>query len=357
MARPTLHQFLVGAVPGDAIADQALLLRRWLREEGVRSEIYAERIDDDMASQVRSYLRYRPGRSGEVILLHHSIGSGLVDHLLSLDVRIVLVYHNITPAPFFLGVDSVLVQQVETGRSQLARLRAKTVLGLGVSRYDERALQEAEFTHTSVLPIALEEARYTLPPDADLLARYRESGPNLLFVGRLVPNKRQEDLVKLLYAYRRIAPAARLFLVGPLWIPAYAEWLRELADDLGVGEAVVLTGHVSQQELVSYYRCADVFVSMSEHEGLGKPLIESMYFGVPVLAYGAAAVPETLGGAGVLFHRKDHEALAEVVDMLAHDSALRRRIIARQRERASAFLDSQVRRTSLDLLLGILGEE
>jgi glycosyltransferase involved in cell wall biosynthesis len=147
-------------------------------------------------------------------------------------------------------------------------------------------------------------------------------------------------LIKLLWYYRRIDPEARLFLVGPPWVPSYAEWLQELAEMLGLADAVVFTGHVSQQDLVTYYRLADIYVSMSEHEGFGKPLIESMYFGIPVLAYAAAGVPETMGGTGVLFREKDYEALAELVDMFIKDEALRNRIIAR--ERVKEFLEPLV---------------
>src|SRR5262249_30873453 len=148
---------------------------------------------------------------------------------------------------------------------------------------------------TGVLPISLDPARYALPPNPELRARFEPGGPLLLFVGRLVPNKRQEDLIKLLYFYRRIEPAARLLLAGDPWGPAYAQWLRELAAYLGLQEAVLFAGHISQADLVTYYGLADLYVSMSEHEGFGKPLIESMYLGLPVLAYGATAVRGTLG--------------------------------------------------------------
>jgi glycosyltransferase involved in cell wall biosynthesis len=89
---------------------------------------------------------------------------------------------------------------------------------------------------------------------------------------------------------------------------------------------------------------------MSEHEGFGKPFIESMYLDLPILAYAAGGVPDTLGGVGVLFHHKDYEALAEVVDILVRDVHLRQRIIARQRERVQMFLEPQVREVWESLL-------
>ena len=356
MVRRSLHQFVIGASPGDAITDHALLLRRWLREGGFHSEIFAEGIDPALADAAQPYLKYRPSHPRETVILHHSIGSAVVDYLLSLDVRILLIYHNVTPVEFLQSIDPVLALQLEKGRSQLVDLATKTVLGLGVSRYDELELQQAGFSPTGVLPIPLEESRYQTELNRELLQCYQGGGPNLLFVGRLVPNKRQEDLIKLLYYYRRIAPSARLLLVGSPWIPAYADWLHDLADELGLSEAVVFAGHVSQRDLVTYYRLADVYVSMSEHEGLGKPLIESMYFDVPVIAYAAAAVPETMEGSGILFHSKNYEALAEVVDMLTHDTDLRRRFITRQRERMQVFLAPQVQQVWEGLLRAFLKE-
>jgi len=339
-----LHQFIIGATPGDAITDQAFVIQRWLQEAGFQSEIYAESIHPSLFGKVKPYQNYRPSQSGELVILHHCIGSDLVEHLLSQDVRFLIVYHNITPHYFFQSFDPFLTSQVRRGREQLRHLRQRTVLALGDSSFNESELRQVGYVQTGVLPIALDPAQYDLEPNPDLRARYQGIGVKLLFVGRLVPNKRQEDLIKLLWYYRRIEPEARLFLVGSTALFSYVEWLQELAEMLGLTEAVVFAGHVSQQDLVTYYHLADVYVSMSEHEGFGKPLIESMYFGIPVLAYAAAGVPETMGGAGVLFRKKDYEALAELVDIIVKDERLRSRIVARERERAKEFLEPSVRR-------------
>jgi glycosyltransferase involved in cell wall biosynthesis len=338
------HQMIIGATPGDAITDQAFVIQRWLREAGFQSDIYAESIHPSLFGKVKPYRSYCPSQPGELVILHHSIGSDLVEHLLGQDVCFLIIYHNVTPPEFFQPFDPFLASQVRRGREQLNHLRKYTVLALGVSSFNEAELRHAGYAHTGVLPIVLDPAQYDLAPNSDLLSRYQGGGVKLLFVGRLVPNKRQEDLIKLLWYYRRIDPEARLFLVGPPWVPSYAEWLQALAEMLGLADAVVFAGHVSQQDLVAYYRLADIYVSMSEHEGFGKPLIESMYFGIPVLAYAAAGVPETMGGAGVLFREKDYEALAELIDIIAKDETLRNRIVARERERVKEFLEPSVRR-------------
>jgi glycosyltransferase involved in cell wall biosynthesis len=167
--------------------------------------------------------------------------------------------------------------------------------------------------------------------------------PTILFVGRVVPNKCQEDLVKLLYHLRLHQSNAHLVLVGDLREQGYVRWLEHFIHRYGMAGAVTLAGHVSQQEMVTYYKSADLFVSMSEHEGFGKPLIESMYFGLPVMAYSAAAVPSTMGGAGILFSRKEFEPLAEMVHILHNDQQLRQRVVETQLRRVQAFLEPAVK--------------
>jgi glycosyltransferase involved in cell wall biosynthesis len=342
MSKMRLDQFVIGASPGDAITDHALLLQKWLREDGFHSDVFAESVHPDLTDVVQSYYSYRPSKKNEIVVLHHSIGSDIVDYLLSLEVQIVMVYHNITQPEFVQDVDPRLARQLIRGRQQLRDLQSRTILGLGDSVYDENELKKAGYDRTGVLPIALNESFYDIYPNLELLRRYDDEYVNLLFVGRLVPNKRQEDLIKLLYHLHRIKPNVRLFIVGSAWLPSYAEWLRGLANELNVSDLVIFTGFVTQQDLVTYYRLADLYVSMSEHEGFGKPFIESMYFDVPIMAYAATAVPETLGEAGILFRHKHFEVLAEMVYIVLTNTDLQQRIIAYQRRRIVRFLPSYV---------------
>lgn len=343
MGKRVLHQVVETVLKGDATSDHVFLIRSWLREMGFVSEIYAPYCQKELENEVRLYTP--SALAGEEILLfHHTIGSDTLDQVWQQGIPFFLIYHNITPPEFFIGRDPVLTRQLERGREQLEKIRPITRLALAASSYSEKELKDLDFTETGVLPIVLDEAKYDLPIDSHIQAKCRTFGPLLLFVGRIAPNKRQEDLIKLLYFYRRFEPDAHLVLVGGLHLKEYVTWLRQFAIRLGVDDAVTFAGHVTQQEMVTYYRTADLFISMSEHEGFGKPLIESMYLGLPVLAYAATAVPSTMGGAGVLFHEKDYESLAEIVDILVQNQRLRQRIIAGQNERVKAFLEPNVRR-------------
>jgi glycosyltransferase involved in cell wall biosynthesis len=345
MPRRALHQFTEGAYVGDAVSDQVFIIQRWLREMGFDSEVYSERIQPELADRVRPARDYRPESPESCGIHHHAVGSNIADRLNDLALPQILIYHNITPPQFFAYADPIMAAQLTKGRRQLEEMRPRTLLALGDSGYNERELRELGYSPTGTLPIVLDESRYRVPVDAALAAECDAARPLVLFVGRFAPNKRQEDLLKLHYCLRRLSPGARLVLAGNTSFEAYVEWQKQFACELGLDEnAVHFAGHVSQGEMITYYRHADVYVSMSEHEGFGKPLIESMYFGLPVIAYASTAVPDTLGDAGILFHEKHYEALAELVNLVASDDALRRRVIARQTQRVKAFLEPQVRR-------------
>jgi glycosyltransferase involved in cell wall biosynthesis len=166
----------------------------------------------------------------------------------------------------------------------------------------------------------------------------------------VVPNKRQEDVIKVFYHYRQLNPHSRLFLVGS-WgrMERYLEWLRGFVRYLKL-EDVHFCGHIPFSQLLAYYRLADVFVSMSEHEGFCKPLLESMYLGVPILAYAAAGVPDTLGDAGILIKEKRYEIVAELIHLLMTKVDLREAVVARQKERLEHFSSARV----MEMLRGYL---
>lgn len=350
MNRGPLHQFLTGATAGDAITAQALLIQRWLREAGYESEIYAWHLHDSMAAAVRPMSAYRRARGETRGIYHHSIGSDVPEFLAGRDLGLILIYHNITPPEFFENSDPLRAYMARQGIEQLQTLRPLTELALADSQFNERDLLAAGFGQTAVLPICLQAERYQEPTNGDLLDSLAGPGPKLLFVGRMAPNKRQEDLVKLLFFLRRIHPQARLLLVGDRWEMGYDRWVEQLAADLDVANALELAGKLSHEDMLTYFRAADLYISMSEHEGFGVPLIESMLLGLPVLAYGTTAVPETMGGAGIVFYRKEFEHLAELAGLLYEDESLRRRIIEGQHLRVRQFLEPQVRRQFLDYM-------
>ncbi len=332
-----VHQMVGNAGPGNSISAGALLLRSALRAWGYNSEIYAETVAPAFSwGDILPYARYRPGGS-DLLILHYTQASPLTSFVRALNVPLVLVYHNVTPSRFFVGVNADVLARAQGARAELPLFRERTVLALGKSEFNRQDLIEAGYTHTGVVPVIVPENLQRVSPDEEILDQLSD-GVNLLCVGRVAPNKRAEDVIKALYYYRQIDSRAHLYLVGhtAYYLP-YLNWLRGFVSWLGLEDAVTFTGHVSDAALAAYYRRADVFVYMSEHEGFGVPLVECMRFKVPIIAYASTAVPETLGGAGILILRKCFPVIAELVHLLHVDSALRAQVVASQRERARVF--------------------
>lgn len=133
----------------------------------------------------------------------------------------------------------------------------------------------------------------------------------------------------MLSVYRRLYdPKARLHLVGSPLGERYAPALAAFVHELGLDDAVTVTGSLSGGGLEAYYRAADVFVCASDHEGFCVPLVEAMGHGVPVVAYGVTAVPETVAGAGLVLPTKEPLHFAAAVARVMGDRALRDRLAA-----------------------------
>jgi glycosyltransferase involved in cell wall biosynthesis len=333
-----VHQLVPNFDDGDAIGNHIRALRRLLRGWGYASEVYAQYIHESLARDARFFTRYRDvSDPRNVVLFHFSIGSEVTSFFAGLPDRKVLVYHNITPAEYFIGVNARVADRCRRGRWELQRLAAVTDLALGVSEFNRRELEAAGFRRTGVLPILLDWASYQHPPVRALQRGYGE-GTTLLYVGRIAPNKRIDDLIRAYYFYRRLDPGSRLLVVGSaVDTEGYLAGLQKLAAELGVLDGVVFTGQVPQAELCTYYRLASVYLSMSEHEGFGVPLLEAMHFGVPIVAHAAAGVPGTLGGAGLLVNAKDFPVVAELIHRVVTEPVLRDAVVAGQRERLEAF--------------------
>ncbi len=335
---PALHR-------GDAIGDSARLMRDAFRAWGHAADVYALELDPDLVGDGRSFSEWRAGGPDDVVLLHYALPSPLTEALKQHRGRRVLLHHNITPPQFFAGWDAEMVRICALGREQLGALAAHVDLGLADSEFNRLDLEAMGFRRTGVLPIYLDFRRYREPPNPVLWRMLDDGLTNLLFVGRLAPNKRPEDLVRLAAYWRNyIAPDVRLLLVGKWWPRGgYFDRLQAFACELDFTPwEVVFLGHVDHDDLLACYAAAHVFVSMSEHEGFGVPLVESMLMRVPVLAYAAAAVPHTLGGSGVQFTHKELPEVGEMAHLLATDERLRSGVLAGQDRRLPAFAPEAV---------------
>ncbi|MBI1884583.1 MAG: glycosyltransferase [Chlamydiae bacterium] len=334
-----ISQFVSGFMDGDAISNFSLELQKVIRSWGVRSEIYGvgRHVNTLVPGRCLDVKTYKRDPSN-IAIFHFSVGSEMSDFFKSLSEKRVLIYHNITPAKYFHSISEEKAVVLRKGREELLELASVPDLTLAVSPYNAQELKEAGFSNPQVFPLMLNLDDLNTPPRKKILRQHQKSPFNLVFVGRVAPNKKIDDVILSFYYFKKLyEPLARLFIVGAYaGMDLYLAYLRALTIELDLQD-VFFTNHIAQCNLVAYYRLADVFLCMSEHEGFCIPLLEAMYFDVPVMAYHAAGVPGTLAGSGILFHKKDHPAIAEMMMMLHQDANFRQAVIQKQRNRLKDF--------------------
>jgi len=330
-----VHQILPSLSPGDAVGNEVLLMRDLLRSWGYESDIFAQHIHPDV--HARPYREYKLESSPQNLLIYHfSIGSKVSNFIKPLPDRKVMIYHNITPPHFFCGINDTLMLLLKEGREELRTFSQEFDLALADSEYSRLELERAGYRETGVLPLLIDFSKYQ-SFNPDILEKYSDGRVNILFVGRIAPNKKHEDILKVFYYYKCINPKARLFLPGGYnGCEPYFRSLQALVQRLGLSDVYFL-GKVPFRDLVSYYMISDVFLCMSEHEGFNVPLVESMFFGIPIIAYKSSAIPYTLGDAGILVRSKNYIEIAELVDLVVKDPDIRSKLIHRQKERLQAF--------------------
>jgi|tagenome__1003787_1003787.scaffolds.fasta_scaffold20989969_10 glycosyltransferase involved in cell wall biosynthesis len=353
-----IHQILAAASPRDAITTAALEYRDVLRKVGP-SEVYARHIAPASAGEVLPLSAYGAGSSRGILVYHSSIGEPMVSAFLrSRPEPIVLVYHNITPAKYFVGVDDEFAQLLMLGRHELEVIRDRVVLSIAASQFNAAELEAIGYEDVHVIPPVVHPFRLLqTEPDAPTV-KYLDRelhGPLLLFVGQLLPHKRVDLLVKAMHvAGTYLGLEARLLLVGQNRFASYADAVAAEIRELNLPNVHVV-GSVEDARLAAMYRRATAFVTMSEHEGFCVPLLESLAFDVPVLAKACAAIPETVGDAGLLLPEwAGAELIAEAIDRIVADEALRRVLIERGRSRLQELTQADARVSLLQAIGSVL---
>lgn len=356
MSRGRIDQLLAAAHADDATGDAARALAERLRSAGHAAGIYALSIDEELADRVETLDALPPAGPDDTTILHFNVPSPLGELLAGRGGRRAIIYHNLTPPDLLAEHSPQIARLTALGRRQLAGLAAsgRVDLAIGVSGYNSDDLRETGFRNVATLPLPLDLNRLqgTSNPvlDAELA---RAPLPTFVTVGRLAPNKRIEDFLKVAaYYLRYISPEARFVIVGGTrGLEPYLDALVELHGELGLDGRVTFAGKVSLPDLISYYRAAAVYLCTSAHEGFCAPVLEAMAADVPVVARRAAAVPETLAGAGILMESNDPAAWAETLAAIGDDDDLRRDLVARGRQRVADFEPGVVLDRWADLLL------
>jgi len=350
-----VHQFLTSYSYGDAIGNEALEIRDYLRANGIESEIFTLHYHPRYARQVRNYLEYdRFSDPGNTVIFHFSIGSPVTKKFLRLADRKIIIYHNITPYHFFLDFHRILAKDCFKGRIELKSLADKVDLALGDSEYNRSELVAAGFPRTGVLPLVMDFAKFDLPVLPVFKEIFADGKSNILFVGRIIPNKKVEDVIKAFHLYQRhFNPDSRLFLIGEYrGFERYFSALQSLIGKLQV-KNIHFSGHVPLAEMVSYAKLSQLYLHLSEHEGFCAPIVESFHLGIPVVAYDAGAVAETMNGGGVLLREKNFFQIAALCHEILTRPELQAVLLAGQRQALEKYRQQRTGTILLEYLRGL----
>jgi glycosyltransferase involved in cell wall biosynthesis len=356
-----IDQVIPSIVERDAVSYHALEVQALLQDLGFASAIFSDYPSGGLASRVKPLKQVAWHSTKDTwICYQSSIGSPSADLFATLAGVKILNYHNITPPELVEFCMPGLAEEARWGRRQLADLATAVSLGIGVSEFNVRELDKLGYFPTAYARLMMDPRHLLSPPNAQLelqlMERREPGGADWLYVGQMLPHKAQHHVVEAFAKYRQLYDSkARLYLVGPLSCSAYEKEVRKLVADLGLADSVSITGSVSTDDLVAFYRCCDIFVGCSDHEGFGAPFIEAMHHGMPVVAYGAAAVRNTVGGAGIVLDSKDADTIAAAVSGVLADQQILLRVTQQGQERAREF-DIQRARSEFTAALSLLME-
>lgn len=334
-------QLLPTLVSGDAIGNDVVELDKILKEWGYDTQIYAQNvgrgIDPCMVGRGECYLQQI--KPEDIVIYHLSTGTTINDKLKQLQCKLIIDYHNITPPAFFEKYSQDAVERSMKGIEGVIGLRNYAQYCLADSEFNRKELLEYGYDcDIDVLPIFLTFDKFNKKPNKRIVTKYKDDFVNVIFTGRIAPNKKHEDIIKTYYFYKNyINSKSRLFLVGSFnGMEKYKKALDKYIEELGLQD-VFFTGHVSFDNLLAYYKVADVFLCMSEHEGFCVPLLEAMHFRIPIIAYATTGVKDTLGECGMQMKEKDCKMAAEMINLLINDEKLRKQVIDEQLERLTDF--------------------
>lgn len=329
---------------GDAVGNDVLALNNLIKKMGYKTDIYTENTSKKVKIKTKSINQLKYLKSDDIMIYHLAIGTKFNFQLPEYRCKKILMYHNITPPYFFYGYNNAASLSCLQGLDGLKFLSDKVDYCLAVSEFNKNDLINTGYNmEIDVLPILIPFDDYKEQPNYKLIKKYNDNFINILFVGRVVPNKKHQDIIASFYYYKKyINQNSRLIFVGSYdENDLYYKKLQQFIKDLTL-EDVIFTGSILFKDILSYYHLADVFVCMSEHEGFCVPLVEAMYFDIPIIAYDSCAVPETLGDSGVIVKDKNFMEIAELINRVVIDVKLRNKIIENQKNRLMDFSNQNI---------------
>jgi glycosyltransferase involved in cell wall biosynthesis len=210
-----------------------------------------------------------------------------------------------------------------------------------VSRHTAHDLQHLYGLPPERMTVVYQSVAEQLQPVADsarvgrVQGKFGIDGPYVLTVGRVELRKNARGLRQALEVLRAEFPGLLLVWAGPREADAYdPEGILPVAGRQG---PVVVTGYVTEAELAALYTGAAVFCFPSFYEGFGRPVLEAMQCGAPVVTSRVSSLPEVGGEACLYVSPQDPEEIAAALRRVLTDGALRAELVAAGRQRAAEF--------------------
>jgi glycosyltransferase involved in cell wall biosynthesis len=344
-----IHQFSPSVHLGDGISNGMFFFQKILKSLGFQSEIYAENIKDDVKDLVKNYKTFDIENKEQIIFIHYSIYYDFAPWIDKIKAKKHIIYHNITPPEFFKD-NQYLYDMCKKGIELLPDLASKFEGSIGDSKLNSDDLEKYNFKNIHTIPLLVDvEKVRSFSFNYELFDKLSDDF-NIIFVGRIAKNKAQHDLIKIADIYRYINPNFKMYIIGGTTDSAYFEELNELINQNKLHNNVIITGKVSNEDLYAYYKSANIFLCMSEHEGFGMPLIEAMLFNVPVLAYDSSNIANTLNHGGVLFKEKSHKHIASTIELIRNNPKLKDEIIQTQLKAVASYEYNTIVKQVVDYL-------
>ena len=331
-----LHQFSPSAHKGDGITNGMFYLQRILKDLGFTSNIYADNFEADLRNDVFHYTKINGKNKNQILFVHYSIYYDFSLWINKLDIPKIMIYHNITPYKFF-EKGTNLYNMCKTGKEYLPELASKVDGAIGDSSLNSSELEEHEFKNIKTIPVLMDLNK--IETNDFTYELFDEKAPefNIIFVGRIARNKAQHDLIEVANVYQHMCDDFKMYIIGSTTDHSYQLELEGLIEQYGLQDNVIITGKVSNEDLYAYYRSANLFLCMSEHEGFGIPLIESMLFDIPVMAYNSSNIKSTLNSGGILFNKKSPLHVASTIKLLRENTAFKTEVLNTQREAIKTY--------------------
>lgn len=317
-------QILEGYKNGTGTGNFVTAVDELLKRSGIESEIYNHTLNYFYLEQEIKNI-FTP----DTLVIYHL--AYVMDPLVKyLPCKKILMFHNITTPDFFDGIEENMRRCCSSGLYDTRNIEPYFECAIAFSEYSKQILLKSGWSSNKihVIPLLVRLDKFTGVPDEQIIKKYSDGNKNILFTGRVIFHKKQEDVIKVFENYvKKYEKDARLFLIGEIGSDIYFYSLKEYCKQLGIDHQIIIANHVSFNEYLAYYSIADTFVCMSEHEGFCIPLVEAMYFNIPIIAYNSTAVSDTLNGYGVLFNEKNYNTIAKQIHELDMNNSYRDKIL------------------------------